>query len=313
MAVQTISPEVVVSQALGVLEREVVLPNFVTRIPGTKFVGAKDDTVTLRVPSFATARTRTMRSATGLTIDGLEETKVDVTLDTHIYRAVGVTDEDLTLSVQDFGSQITAPATGSVVRGIEDLLAAAMEGETYETDLTIESSDPYQTIVAARAALNKASVPMGSRFLAVGADVESDVLLSDRLSKFDLSGSSDTLREAVMGRIAGFTALSVPGLDPGTMIAGHSSAFVLPLQAPVVPAGVAWGAVNSFAGYALRVLRDYLPDGSTGPADRFLADVFAGASAVKDNGSLDGDGKFVPDPDAPAILVRAVRCTLSGS
>ena len=308
-----INAGVVVSQALGVLEREVVLPNYVVRQPGTDFVGAKDDTVSLRVPAYSAARTRTMRAASGLTLDDLDETKVDVTLDTHIYKAITVTDEDLTLSIKDFGAQVTAPAVGAVVRGIEDLLAAEMEGATYETELTVDESDPYATIIAARAALNKASVPAAGRFLAVGSDVESDLLLSDRLSNVNTSGSSDTLREAIIGRIGGFVAISVPGLDPATMIAAHRTAFVLALQAPAIPSGVSYGAASTFNGYALRTLRDYLPDGASGPADRLLTDVFAGTAAVKDHGTVDGDGIFTPDADESAILVRAVKCAISGS
>ena len=42
-------------------------------------------------------------------MDELTETKVDVTLDTAVYSAVPVTDEELTLDITDFGAQILEP------------------------------------------------------------------------------------------------------------------------------------------------------------------------------------------------------------
>lgn len=302
----------VVRQGLGVLARDTVLPGLVWRDAAGDFMGAANDTKSLRVPSFANARTRTMRSSTQLVIDELDETKVDVTLDTHVYRAVRVTDEEMTLDIVDFGEQISAPAMGAVVRGVEDVLATAMEAATPEVEIAIDTADPYISLVQARIALNKHNVPMGDRFLAVGSSVEAAILESDRLSKFDQSGSAAALREAMIGRIAGFTAVSVPGLSPDVAIAAHRTAFVLSSQAPAVPQGAPWGESRAMGGFALRVLRDYLPDGATGPADRFLADVFIGADVVTDRGTIDENGRFVASDTGAhdPILVRAVKLEL---
>lgn len=313
MANAFIKAEQVAAQMLGVLERELVLPTMVWRDAVTDFKGAKNDTVSLRVPAYTTARTRTMRSATGITIDELDETKVDVTLDTHVYKAIRVTDENMTLDITDFGAQVTAPSMGAVSRSVEDLIATEMTNSTPEVSLLITETDPYLELVDARIALNDASVPAGQRFLACGSSVEAAILKSDRLSKFDQSGSSDALREAIIGRIAGFTAVSVPGLDPDIAIAAHRTAFVLSTQAPVVPAGASWGAAASYRGFALRTLRDYLPDDSAGPADRLLVDTFAGTDTVLDRGTIDVNGKFQPDAAEDPILVRAVKLTLASS
>src|SRR5690606_34951668 len=48
VTVTTIKPEVVVSAALGILSREVVLPALVWRDAGGDFAGAKDDTISIR-------------------------------------------------------------------------------------------------------------------------------------------------------------------------------------------------------------------------------------------------------------------------
>lgn len=300
----------VVNTALGQLEREIVLPGMVWRDAGGSFAGVKDDTISIRVPAFTVARTRVLRAGTTIVVDDLAETKVDVTLNTDVYKAVKVTDEQMTLDITDFGLQINTPIIASVARGVEDAVATVMQNTSYETTFAIDVDDPYIALVDARLALNNAYVPMGGRGLAVGSSIEGALLKSDRLSKFDLSGSSDAFREAVIGRIAGFTAVSAPGLDPDTAIAFHTTAFVLSMQAPVVPAGASWGTTQTYNGMALRMLRDY---DFTNTSDRVLGDVYIGSNAVKDNGTLDGDGRFTPDADEDPIMVRAVKLHLSGS
>jgi len=311
-----IKAEQVISQMLGVLERDTVLAGLVWRDPVPSFVGAKGDTVSIRLPSYTSARTRAMRSNTALTIDELDETKVDITLDTHVYKAIGVTDEEMTLDIVDFGQQVTSPAMSSVVRKVDDALAAEMSDATYQHTVAATEDDPYTAIIEARIALNNANVPASNRFLAVGSNVELALLTSDRLSKVDTAGNSDALREAVIGRIGGFTAVSVPGLDPDIAVAGHRTAFVLSLVAPTVPAGASWGERRSYQGMSLRVLRDYdpTPAGGGPPKDRLLTDTFMGTATTKDRGTIDGDGRFVPteDGDDSAILVRAVKIDLGG-
>lgn len=319
MANAFIKAEQVVSQMLGVLERELVLGNLVWKDPVPSFKGAKNDTVSLRLPAYMNARTRVMRSSTALTVDELDETKVDVTLDTHVYKAIGVSDEEMTLDIVDFGQQITNPAMSSVTRKVEDALAVEMSGATYEVEETLDEDDPYLGILAARIDLNKANIPTSGRFLAVGSDVELALLSSDRLARFDSTGDTNNsaLRDAIIGRIAGFTAVSVPGLDPEIAIASHKTAFVLSLVAPDVPTGAKWGEKRSYKGMSLRVLQDYDPTPAAGgpPKDRLLTDTFMGTSVVEDRGDLDEDGRFVPSEDGTddPILVRAVKCTLGGS
>lgn len=312
MANEFIKAEKVVNTALGLLEREILLPGMVWRDAGGSFKGVKNDTITIRLPAYMNARTRVLRAGTNVTFDELDETSVDVTLDTDVFKGIKVTDEEMTLDIADFGMQVLNPAIASVARGIEDMVSAEMEGADYETTVLLDEDDPYLGLVDARIALNNGRVPKNGRGLAVGSSVEAAILKSDRLSKFDQSGSDSALRDALIGKIAGFTAVSVDALAPDQAIAFHNTAFVLSLQAPVVPDGATWGHSESFQDLAMRVLKDYDP---VTTSDRFLADVFAGTATVKDKGTLDDDGKFVPSEDGEddPILVRAVQCVLHGS
>lgn len=308
MANEFIKATKVVNAGLGVLAREVVLPSLVWRDAGGNFAGARDDTISLRVPAYTNARTRTLRTGT-ITTDNLEETKVDVTLETDVYKGVAITDEELTLDITDFGVQILNPCTSAVARGVEDAVVSEMQSAQYAVGLDADRADPWETLIDARVALNNANVPMEGRVLACGSGFEADLLKSDRLSTYQLAGSSDVLREATIGRIAGFTAISVPGLDPDWAIAFHRTAFVLSMQAPAVPDGVSWGSTGTYNGFAMRVLKDY-DFGNV--RDRFLANVFVGTSTVKDHGVIDGNGKFQPNADEQARLVRAVKVVRTG-
>jgi hypothetical protein len=276
---------------LGVLERELVLPRLVWRDAILDFTGAFGDTVSIRLPAYTTARTRVMRSATQLTVDDLSETKVDVTLDTHVYKAIGVTDEELTLDIVDFGRQVISPSMNAVGRGMEDALVAEIAAATYATVVTGFGTDPGLAILNARKALNLANVPMDGRVLAVGADMELKLLDEDKFVKVNEAGSDDALRRAVIGNIYGFDVVSVPALSPTEAYAFHKTAFPLVAAAPAVPEGAGWGARRSFNGLTLRTLRDY---DFLNVRDRLLTDVFIGTSTVPDQGYYDAQGRWQP-------------------
>lgn len=281
----------IAAAALGLLEREIVLPGLVWRDAVGDFTGAGGDTISVRVPARTQARTRTLRGARGassegtgiITMDDLTETKVDVTLDTDVYNAVPITDEELTLDITDFGSQILAPQVRAVAEGIENAVAAEMMGATYGTTLTLDTTDPYKTAIDAGVALNKANVARTERFLVVGADMEGVFLKSDHLSKVDQAGSDSALRQAQIGRLAGFgNVYASNALPPDVGFAFHRTAYVLAMRAPAIPGGATFGATQTFQGLAMRWLRDY---DFRNVQDRSLVDTFIGTSIVADGKS----------------------------
>ena len=300
----------IASAALGLLEREIVVPGLVWRDAAGDFAGAGGDTISVRVPARTQARTRTLRGARPtasegagiITMDELTETKVDVTLDTDVYNAVPVTDEELTLDLTDFGSQVLAPQVRAVAEGIENAIVAEMTSATYATTLTLDTADPYKTAVDANVALNKANVPRTERALLVGADLEGVFLKSDHLAKVDQSGSDSALREAKIGRIAGFGDVYVSNALPANVgFAFHRTAYVLSMRAPAVPSGATFGASQAYQNMAMRWLRDY---DFRNVQDRSLVDVYIGTNIVAD-GPDSGDADTNPD------FVRAVKITMA--
>jgi hypothetical protein len=284
-----IKPERIAAQALGLLEREIVIPSLVWRNAGGSFQGAAGDTITVRVPARTTARTRTLRGARPtasegngiITMDELTETSVDVTLDTDVYSAVPITDEELTLDITDFGSQIAEPQVRAIAEGVENAVVAEMTGASYVNEITVTTpADIYDYLVDARVHLNKANVPMSERYLVVGSDFEGVLLKSDDLHQVDRSGSSSALRDATIGSIAGFSQVVVSNALPADQAyAFHRTAYVLSMQAPAIPSGATFGASRSAFGLAMRWIRDY---DFRNVQDRSLFDVYIGTNHVAD-------------------------------
>lgn len=311
MAITVLKPERIVSAGLGLLVREMTLPALVWRDAAGDFAGAKNDTISIRLPAYATARTRVLRSGTTRTRDSLEERKVDVTLDTDVYKDLRITDEELSLDISTFGEQVLNPVISAIAMKVEDLLAAEISGATYQTTLEFDQTDPFATFVAARKALNNARVPMSARSLVVGSNIEATTILSDRFSRQDTIGApaSTAIAEAKLGRIAGFDVYTSPAIDPDEAYAFHKTAYVMSERAPQVPAGAPYGASASYQGLAMRVVRVLDPDTIE---DILATDAWVGTNVVTDTGSVDANGVFTPaeDPNASgesALFVRAVK------
>lgn len=278
----------IAAAALGLLQREIVLPSLVWRDAGGDFAQAFGDTISIRVPARTNARSRTLRTDRPTTSEGagiiqmdeLTETKVDVTLDEDIYNAVAVTDENLTLDILNFGQQILTPQVRAVAEGLENKLAAQMTGSPTATSLTLDTADPYKTLVDARVAMNKANVPMSERTCVVGADLEGVFLKSDHIAQAQQSGSDSALRDAIIGRVAGFGNIYVSNaLPPDVGYCFHRTAYVLSLRAPAIPDGASYGNSQAFSGLAMRWLRDY---DFRNVQDRSLIDVYAGTNIIAD-------------------------------
>jgi hypothetical protein len=329
MANDFIKAEKVVMTALGLLVREVSLPGLVWRDAAGDFKGVKDDTISIRLPAFVNANKRALRSGAARTKSALHERKVDVTLSTDVYLDVPITDEVLTLDIEDLGAQVLNPMSGGMARTLEDEVATLISGATYDNTVayTAATDDVYDDVVVpARQLLNQAYVPAAGRVLLVGTEVEGDILTNAKFLDPQRAGSEGLFADGIIRRAGGFDVFVSPAIPANEAYAFHKTAYVLSNRAPVVPAGAPWGASGSFAGFALRTVRVFDPDAVE---DRIVMDSWCGTNVVKDEGHWSADpatgGKFVPvtDPANPitgqtpawkndtARLVRAIKITRS--
>lgn len=305
MAFTAVKATKVTRGAIGLLQDDLVLANFIWRDAAGDFAGASTDTVNIIVPAVAVARTQALRvqgAPRQLVMDDLAEGSVPLALTTNVYHGTSIDDEQMELDIVDFGAQILLPQTSAVARGIESGIAANMVGATYATALTPTlADDPYDVWVDARTALNKKSIPATDRFCVVGADVENWVLKSEHLNRYDMSGSSDTLREAQIGRLAGFNTFVTNALPATAIRWFHRTAFVMALRAPKVPKGASFGSSQSYQGLSMRWIMDYDADFSR---DRSICNVYTGHNVITDYAITD------VARSGSKTLIRAVKGTL---
>lgn len=313
-----LKPETIAAVALERLRREIVLPRLVTPMGLADFRGAKDDTVNVRVPAILNAREYEWRTRTQpIVVDVIEELSIPVALDKHVYSAVQVTDEELTLDIVSFTAQVLEPQVIAVAEKLEALIADSIEGATfaaadidYVEDANGEGAPFYKALVEARKTLNNAKVPLNNRFVLVGANVEAAALKEDAFRKVDESGSTDALRRASLGTVAGFSIFTSLAIDPDFAVAAHRSAFAFANVGPAVPAGVAFGSSQSEAGLSMRWIRDY---DAQYLRDRSVLSSFAGAASVNDGRDPASPGGTPGDLNDTNIRAVKIAYTPLGS
>ncbi|MCZ0973986.1 hypothetical protein O1L55_27380 [Streptomyces albulus] len=208
MANAFLKSETIAATSLGLLERELVLANLVWSNAGFDFTGAKADSVTVRIPAQLNAREYDWRNdrSSDIVLDELAEDSLTVQLNKDIYSAVAVTDEELTLDIRDFGSQVLQPQVNAVAKAIDAGVANMIETATYSVPaIVVDEKDPFPAFIDARAALNKNEVPTNDRTLLIGADVETALLKSGRLN--DVSKLRD---RSIVNLFAGFSVMTDP-------------------------------------------------------------------------------------------------------
>lgn len=303
MANAFLKPSVIANTAIGLLYRELTIARTVWTgaINPGEFTGALNDTVNMRVPARRTARKRTLRAGTAIVNDVSNEFSVPVKLDTDVYNGAPITDEELTLDIVDFATQVLNPQIKAVVEGVEDEIADEIEGATYPTDLVLNpdwtkfvvsgKTDWY--LVAANAArkLDENNVPTSNRTLLVGSGVKEEIITSDRWARYDSQGPNavDVLTERRIGNIAGFEVVWSPSIDEDAAYGYHQTAFVLATRAPQVPRGASAGVIRSaggaagapgyYDGLSIRWLSDY---DYTNTTDRSLVNTWVGTATVTD-------------------------------
>lgn len=299
MANAFLKPEKLIAQGLGLLQRELLLPRLVVRRGIADFQGAKDDTINIRIPSILKGREYEWRTRnTAITTDDLKEFSIPVTLNKHPYSAVGITDEELTLDIASWGEQVARPQIRAVAELLESYITEAMLNANYRHSVAYVQPDPeaegkdyafYRAAVKARKYLNQENVPAAGRKLLCGANVEEAALNSAHLIDVDTSGEDTVLRDAVIGKVAGFEIIgNCNSIDPDFAVAFHPTAFALGNVAPVVPDGAKAGATLEFESLAMRWIRDYDSDHLR---DRSVYSAFAGAASVEDARDLDEESE----------------------
>jgi len=302
--------------ALALLRKQVKAPGLFTYKFGiADFKGAEGDVVNIKRPAVLVAREKPWRGDDAIVVDRLANSKIQVTLNRHIYSAVALSPEEETLDEIDYVRDVQAPQVAAVLDFFESIVVGALRAASFVFGVTFNTasgsateSDPRKVAIRARKLAQKAHWPLSGRYWLVGADVSEAIAAYDKLLEVDTSGLPEALRDGVVGRLAGWTIIELDALGDTESYFVHETAIAIANVAPVVPNGVAkGGGVAAGNGLAVTQLWDY---DSTYMKDRSIVHAFAGATAVLDP-EQGTDGSIVRDENDAVVLKfqRAIKVT----
>lgn len=266
--------------------------------------GGKGRTVNVRIPAALIARERGIDEIdAAIVMDTITESTVPVTLGTHAYSAVPLSEGDMTLNITDFSRQVLGPQVAAVVDFCEEEVASVIRGISEWNDPTAPDYDPanpVKTLTAIRKKLRDNGVPQTGLNLVVGTRIYADLLEANAITDASASGSTAALRDGNVGRVRGFNVVESTRVDEDDIVAFHKDAITLAVRAPIVPAGASFGQTVNEKGFSLRYLRDY---DATKTVDRSLVSTFVGAATLPMKRIVrDYTGGTASVVDAPAML-----------
>ncbi|MEU4568669.1 P22 phage major capsid protein family protein [Micromonospora sp. NPDC023956] len=271
-------PEQVLSTALTLLRDDLMIAATMNRDFEDNFGGGKGTVVNVRIPATLKARRRALSEAgTQITTDSLSENTVPVTLTDMIYSAVDITDEDLSLSIEDFTRQVTMPQVTALVEDIEDTAVARLQSVAETLTIPYDAANPVPTFTKARKMLRDLGLPARGMWAAVGTGVYAELLDAKAITDASESGSTEALRSANVGNVRGFNTVECNRLADGEIVFYGRDSFTLAIRAPRVPDGVAFGSTRSEAGFAMRWIKDYDKDILS---DRSIFSTFIGCQKI---------------------------------
>jgi len=298
MAVKKVKAEKQSSLVLPMVEQQLILPLFLTIAGKQNFVGAKGDTVMLKVKdgSIAVARDYDFRGRTGpIVLDDIYQTggRIPIKLDSHIYSATGLEDEHFTLDEIEFASDVLLPQTEAVAGRIESRALTAIRANNAKHDLAFNANtdDPHLVAAEAKRLMDSDKVaPYSGRLFVVGNNVGAAWRASERLSNADLADTvSPAVRDAVIGRLSNSLVIEHNGLEPDEAFYFHGTSFVLGNAAPDVPRGAVTGNSGiSRRGISMRWVQDY---DANYLRDRSIVSTFMGVNEIRDE--RDANGNFI--------------------
>lgn len=176
------------------------------------------DTVHINYLSSPTVRDYT--KGTPIEVEELSTTSTKLTIDQGKYFAFRVHDVDKVQAAGDFQGPATRKA-GIELRDNADTYIAGLlkDGAHKDNKLgTVEviDDDPakagaeysaFKVLVKLANKLNRQSVPTTGRYVVVGPDTYSALLMDPRFTRVDASGNEDGLRNGIVGRAVGFDVL----------------------------------------------------------------------------------------------------------
>lgn len=229
MSIKNFIPEVWAANILENFHHEGVL----TALADREYEGEAKIGNTVHIPGFVDVqvkdyKTGVIKDAQAQPIprttapDRVQTTGIDLKIDQEKSFDFLVDDVDRVQSQYSFDAYTRSAATGLVEDAEAFLTTLICTEGTKVTGLTdpTDAASARGVLLKLRGALTKAKTPQASRYALINAPFEELLLSGDsKLVQADKSGSTDGLREAIIGRLMGFDVITSPFLDDSAPMA----------------------------------------------------------------------------------------------
>lgn len=202
---------------------------------------------TVNISRLTAPTVREYTKGTAITVEEIDTTATKLHIDQGKYFAFRVHDVDKVQAAGDFQGPATRAAGIALRDGADQYLAGILkDGADAKNKLgtvQVVNDDPsraraeltaFKVLVQLANRLDRQSVPTTGRYVVVGPNTYSALLMDPRFTKVDASGTDQGLRNGIVGRAIGFDVL-VSNNAPSTSgrelaIAGTPDAFAFASQ-----------------------------------------------------------------------------------
>lgn len=192
-----LTPQIIANEALLVLTNNLVYAGLVHKDYSKEFVKV-GDTITVRKPATLVAKD----FVTEISEQEIEEIPITVKMDRHKDVSVQISSKEATLDLKDFSEQVVKPAMLALAQKVDEDLANYLFGVAKTTVSATKVAPTNLADIASLAKnLDKKKAPRDDRHLVLSPDHLYRYAITDNLSKVAYAGSSDALREAILGKL----------------------------------------------------------------------------------------------------------------
>ncbi|KRD36814.1 hypothetical protein ASE27_10180 [Oerskovia sp. Root918] len=232
MAITKFIPKIWSAALLKALRNQLVYaqPGVINRDYEGEIARAGD---TVHITSFVDPAVRAYTRNGTITWDLLTDTQQSLVIDQQNYFAFKVDDIDKRQAIDGFVEETTTGASYNLSAEADEYVATTIAagvdaGNALGAVTVATPADAYDLLVEFRTKLKRSNTPDAGRYAGVSPEFYGLLLRDDRFIRLDASGTTDGLRNGVVGRAAGFDILEANTVPEAagvqTIIAGHSIA-----------------------------------------------------------------------------------------
>jgi len=270
-AITAYTPQLWSRKSVALLREKIVMPQNVRMDFSTDLAQAGD---TVNTRKKANLVSNVVSTSTGVTVQDVSSTNIQVTLNQHKDSTFRISDREAGRSFTNLVDEFLDPAMLALANDVDTALLSLY------TDLTVNAvigganldaaADWRNAPNTARTRLNAAKAPVTGRCMILSDDDEGLLGNLDLLTRVNESGSTEALRNGIVGRYKGFDVYRASNIittgSPAVRhnLAFHKDCFAMVMRPMATATGMSPGAVQTNAtdpdaGLSVRITMSYNP------------------------------------------------------